>query len=197
MQRYEDAEVAQILHLAQQETSSYRRWLPWLMAFSGARVGEVAQLWGNRILEIDGIPVMRIAPAEDGGTLKNEGSERDVPIHPVILEKGFLSFVRERGNGPLFYGRASNPREGGRHASKGVANHLASWIRECGFQDKRKAPNHAFRHWFKTACQKAGVQDSVADAIQGHVGSRGEADRYRHVSVAVMLEAIQRIPVPS
>jgi hypothetical protein len=38
--------------------------------------------------------------------------------------------------------------------------------------------------------------DNVTDAMQGHVGSRGEADRYRHVSVAVMLEAIERIVVP-
>ena len=62
-----------------------RRWLPWLLALSGARVGELAQLWGQRITEVDGVPVMKIAPAEDGGSLKNEGSERIVPIHPAIL----------------------------------------------------------------------------------------------------------------
>jgi integrase len=196
MLRYEDAEVAQILVLADRETSAYRRWLPWLLAFSGARVGELAQLWGNCILEIDGIPIMKIAPAEDGGTIKNEGSERNVPIHPAILERGFLSFVRQRGDGPLFYSRARKPREGGRHASKGVTNHLAAWIRDQGFTDKRKAPNHAFRHWFKTACMNAGVQDSLADIIQCHAGDRGEADRYRHGIVVAMFEAIQRIPVP-
>jgi integrase len=199
MQPYSDAEVARLLALADKETKPYRRWLPWLMALSGARVGEVAQLWGNRIIEVDGVMVMQIAPAEDGGSLKNEGSERQVPIHPAILQGGFLDFARAKGNGPLFY-RGS--RKGGakpagrRHASKGVANHLAAWIRENGFTDRRKAPNHAFRHWFKTACQRAGVLDSIADAIQGHSGSRGEADGYRHSGVAVMNGAIRRIPVP-
>src|SRR5687768_13236309 len=72
-------------------------------ALSGARVGEVAQLWGNRVVEIDGIPVMRIAPAADGGTIKNAGSERDVPIHSAIIERGFLDFVETKGGGPLFY----------------------------------------------------------------------------------------------
>jgi hypothetical protein len=78
-----------------------------------------------------------------------------------------------------------------------VANHLAAWIRANGFKDKRKAPNHAFRHWFKSACQKVGVLDSVADAIQGHAGRRGEADDYRHSGVAVMAAAIAQIPVPT
>jgi integrase len=74
---------------------------------------------------------------------------------------------------------------------------LAEWIRANGFTDKRKAPNHAFRHWFKSACQRAGVLDSVADAIQGHSGIRGEADGYRHSGVAVMAEAIAKIQVPA
>ena len=197
---YSDDEVARLLTLADREGSSARRWLPWLMALSGARVGEVAQLWGHRITEVDGVVVMKIAPAEDGGSLKNEGSERAVPIHPAIIQRGFLEFARTKGSGPLFYrgGRKSAPEAAGRrHASKGVANHLAAWVREQGFADKRKAPNHAFRHWFKTACQKARVLDSVADAIQGHRGNRGEADGYRHSSVSVMNEAIRSIRVPA
>ena len=88
-----------------------------------------------------------------------------------------------KGSGRLFYrGARKGERKsaGRRHASKGVANHLAAWVRENGFEHKRKAPNHAFRHWFKTACQKAGVLDSVADAIQGHradiFGLKGQED---------------------
>ena len=52
--------------------------------------------------------------------------------------------------------------------------------------DPNGAPSHALRHWFKTACQRVGVLDSVADAIQGHRGSRGEADGYRQSSIAEM-----------
>jgi hypothetical protein len=65
-----------------------------------------------------------------------------------------------------------------------------------GFDHPRKAPNHAFRHWFKTAMQRAGVLDSVQDAITGHAGSRGEADSYRHAGVEVMLEAVSKVKVP-
>jgi integrase len=199
-QPYTDQEVARILELADKERKPELRWLPWLMAMSGARVGEVAQLWGSRITNLEGIYVMQIAPAEDGGSLKNEGSERTVPIHPAILERGFLDFVLAKGEGPLFYGggrkRSSSRTPGQRHTSKGPTNRLAGWVRKQGFTDGRKSPTHAFRHWFKTACQKAGVQDSVADAIQGHSGNRGEADGYRHTGIRVMADAIARIRVP-
>jgi hypothetical protein len=43
---YEDQEVARLLALAERESHSARRWLPWLAALSGARIGELAQLWG-------------------------------------------------------------------------------------------------------------------------------------------------------
>ena len=191
---YDDPEVARILSLSRLEELSYRRWLPWLMALSGARVGEIAQLWGRRIVAIEGIPSMHIAPAEDGGSLKNEGSERTIPIHPAILDQNFLKFVASKGDGPLFYNRRAS---GQKHPSKGVANHLASWIRSLGFTDTRKAPNHAFRHWFKSTCMKEGIQNSLADAIQGHRGKRGEADRYRHADVRTMAEVIARLKVPA
>ncbi len=198
---YDDDEVARLLSLADRATRVSRRWLPWLTAFSGARVGEVAQLWGNRVVIVDGIHVMKIAPAADGGTIKNVGSERDVPIHPAIIERGFLDFVRAKGDGPLFYGtgrkkkRSANGRPP-KHASKGIANHLASWIREQGFTNPRKDPNHALRHWFKSKCLKMGIQDSVVDAVQGHTHESESADIYRHVTLEMMAEAINRIPIP-
>lgn len=203
---YADEDVSRIIALSDKETHPTRHWLPLLMATSGARVAELTQLWGQRVVEEDGMWLMKIAPAEDGGSLKNEGSERAVPIHPAVIERGFLEFVKSKGNGPLFYGRkqptirrkfpvkTAQPKSV--HASKGAANHIGEWIRSQGFNDPRKAPNHAFRHWWKTAAQRAGVLDSVADAIQGHTGSRGEADGYRHASVKVLFEAVSKVNVP-
>lgn len=196
---YTDEEVARLLSFADKEDNPQRKWLPWLLALTGARVGEVAQLWGKRVKEVDGIKVIEIAPAEDGGSLKNEGSARLVPLHPALIERGFFQFVRERGQGPLFYRGTKKANPGAaasRHASKGVANHLADWVRKKGFTDPRKAPNHALRHWFKTACVKAEVLESVADAIQGHKGKRGVADAYRHFDIELLASAVNRLKVP-
>lgn len=199
---YTDEEVAALLALADREDTPYLRWMPWLLALTGARVGEIAQLWGEHIQKTQGINYIRITPTKDGGRLKTANSERDVPIHPALIERGFLKFVKTKGSGPLFYGGAKgSPRQRRpgqiRHASKGTANRLREWIRGSGFTDPRKAPCHAFRHWFKSVCPEYGVFDSQANALQGHAGSDGEADRYRHARLPALHAAISKIPVPT
>ncbi|WP_157196417.1 hypothetical protein [Methylobacterium sp. 88A] len=192
---YEDAEVAALLAIAQTQTHAARRWIPLLATCSGARAGELAQLWAERVREIDGVLAMELRPAEDGGTFKNAGSERIVPLHPRLVEAGFLDFVKAKGQGPLFYGRVT--KRGELHASKGTVNHLAGWIRkQPGFNNLRKAPNHALRHWWKTTASRVGISDSRADHLQGHVG-QGEAAGYRHFrDLKSLAEDIARIPIP-
>jgi integrase len=191
---YDNAEVARILELASAAPEPWKRWLPWLAAATGSRIGEVAQLHGSHVLERDGVQVVRIAPAVDGGSIKNAESERYVPIHSKLIADGFLDFVKERGSGPLFYNRTSgDPKR--KHASKGLSNRLAAWIRTNGFTDPRKAPNHALRHWFKSEAARIGVPDSVADAIQGHSDGRA-ATGYRHISLEVMSNAIESMRLP-
>jgi integrase len=196
---YSTNEVMRILQAATAETHPNLRWLPWLAALSGARIGEVAQLWGQRIRDLGGIPVMEIRPAEDGGRLKNSHSERIVPLHPALIEAGFLAFVAERGLGPLFYVRSSgDPMK--MHATKSVSNRVAAWIqrvRRAGdFLDDKIDPNHGFRHWFKSELAACGVADSLADFITGHA-KRSVADRYRHYGPAALMDAIRRLPLPT
>jgi integrase len=192
---YEDREVAVLLALAAEQQLAARRWIPLLAACTGARAGELAQLWAERVREFNGVLAMQLRPAEDGGSFKNVGSERVVPLHPALLGAGFLEFVKTKGRGPLFYGRVTG--HGERHASKGTVNHLAGWIRkQPGFDDPRKAPNHALRHWWKSVASRVGIPDSRADAIQGH-RTQGEAARYRHFNLETLAEDVARIPIPN
>lgn len=195
---YTDEEVGRLLGLARAETKPCRRWLPWLAAVTGARIGELAQLWRENVRREGECWVIDIRPAPDGGSLKNEGSERTVPLHPALIEEGFVTFIEGRAAGPLFYAghRSKSKSEVHLHASKGVTNRLATWIRSKGFNDERKAPAHALRHWWKTAAARASVQDSVADAIQGHAPS-AEAGTYRHIDVTMMARAMQSIELPA
>ncbi|TIN26033.1 DUF6538 domain-containing protein [Mesorhizobium sp.] len=191
---YTGEEVARLLDLASAASDPWKKWLPWLAAATGSRIGEVAQLHGSHVFEEDGYHVVKITPAIDAGSIKNAESERTVPIHPALLAAGFLEFVRTKGDGPLFYGRSSgDPKR--KHASKGVANLLATWIRANGFSDRRKAPNHALRHWFKTEASRVGIADSVADAIQGHTDS-SSSGVYRHIGLALMASALDKIELP-
>ncbi|CAJ0892658.1 hypothetical protein AMST5_04238 [freshwater sediment metagenome] len=191
---YSDDEVARLLRIARKETNHARRWLPWLAALTGARIGELAQLWGESVEVEVGIPFIHIRNTPDGGRLKNATSERKIPLHAALIRDGFLEFVKAQGKGPLFYQKSSN-NPSKRHASKGVANHLAEWVRAQGFNNPRKAPNRALRHWWKTTAARVHIQDSVADAIQGHAG-RTVASTYRHFDLKTLADEVAKIPVP-
>jgi integrase len=156
----------------------------------------LAQLWGEAIGVEDGVPFLQIRATPDGGRLKNPHSERKVPLHPALVEAVFLGFVKRQGQGPLFYRRSSgDPNR--RHAAKGcVANYLADWVRQQGFDNPRKAPNHALRHWFTTAAaSRVGIPDSLADAVQGHAG-RSVAATYRHFDLKTLAREVANIAVP-
>jgi integrase len=191
---YSDDEVARLLGAAKQQVNPMRRWLPWLAALSGARIGELAQLWGSAIKIENGVHFMEIKPAPDGGSLKTPNSERQVPLHPALIKDGFLDFVKTKGAGSLFYRRSSGDQNK-QHAYRGVTNHMAAWVREQGFDDPRKAPNHALRHWWKSTAARIGMQDSLADAIQGHAGLT-VASTYRHFDLETLAKGIASIPVP-
>lgn len=192
------AEVATILNAARGASLNHLRWIPWLQAQTGARVAEVAQLWGAMIEEDDhGHPCIHFLPAPDGGSLKNEGSERVVPLHPHIISAGFMDFVRSRGSGPLFYGArqgkiAIKTRDEQKHPSKGVSNRLGVWVRNLGITDERKAPTHSFRHWFKSEMMRLEVSDKLVDKIQGH-SDKNDSSGYVHADTSMMLAAISKL----
>jgi integrase len=191
---YTNAEVSRLLEAAKLETSPARRWLPWLAAQTGSRISEVAQLWGNFVKQEGDVWYLDIQPAPDAGTIKEDVSKRQVPIHPTLIEDGFLEFVKARGDGPLFYRKSSgDPTK--KHASKGVSNHIGAWIRGIGFDDKRKAPNHALRHWFKTRVPDFGVADRMVDKLQGHA-PRSEADKYYEPTLRQKFAAVSKIVLP-
>src|SRR5262249_52446733 len=129
------------------ELAAARRWVPWLCAYMGARVNEITQARASDITNNNPkrIWVLRIDP--DAGTVKT-GDYRDVPIHPHVIEQGFLEYVKRRSGRPLFY----DPSRGrGRDAAnpyyRKVGEKLAKWVRdEVGISDKRVAPNHGWRH---------------------------------------------------
>ena len=170
-----------------------QRWIPWLCAYTGARVNEISQLRGEDVEEREGIWSIRITP--EAGTVK-ANSARVVPLHPHLLEQGFPAAAKARGEGPLFYDesrRRGTAREGNTQARK-VGERLASWVRsEVGITDPGLAPNHGWRHTFKTRALASNMEERIADAIQGHAPA-SVGRRYGTVPLETMAEAIARMP---
>ena len=121
------------------ENVAARRWVPWLCAYTGARVNEITQMRSRDVMIVDGLHCVRITP--EAGTVK-DAKERIVPLHPHLIELGFVKFVRSRPkSAPLFYSlqrQRRSDRENPTYAS--VGNKLAEWVRNLGIADPRVAP---------------------------------------------------------
>ena len=168
-------------------TFAAKRWVPWLCAYTGARVGELAQL-RKQDVGLEGEHwVIRVTP--EAGTVKTNEA-RKIPIHPHLIEQGFGVFVTSAPAGHLFLkvgkgGDVLGPLQG-------LKNRLAAFARAI-VADPNVAPNHGWRHRFKTVGMEAGIPPRILDAIQGQA-ARSVADTYGDVTVSTMAREIGRLP---
>lgn len=167
-----------------------RRWVPWLCAYTGARVNEMTQLRSEDVKDIDGVWCIRITP-DAGGTKDNKA--RNVPLHSHLIEQGFLEFARGM-SGPLFYD-PSNYRGGsaGNPQSKKAGERLASWVRSLGIDDSSITPNHAWRHRFKTVAREYDIDIEARNSITGHAQT-SEGAKYGSWSPRALKREIEKHP---
>ena len=166
-----------------------RRWVPWLCAYTGARVAEITQLRADDIAEVDGVWTLRITP--EAGTVKTKRA-RVVPLHDHLIEQGFLEFAA-KGVGPLFYeAREKDHKPNMRPRAAIAANRLAEWVRGIGVTDVPQ-PNHAWRHTFKTISRTIGIPEGAADYIQGHSPSN-DSRTYGAYDLELLSNEINKMP---
>lgn len=156
-------------------TAAAKRWAPLIAAYTGCRIAEALQLRKEDVREDTGRHIFDLNPL--AGSIKT-GTFRLVPIHPHLIELGFLRFVDESHDGPLF--------------AKGSYKRVLDFVRAI-VTDKRVQPNHAWRHRLKSIARTHRFDPRVVDAIQGHA-PRTSSDDYGDVSVTAMAHVINDIP---
>lgn len=192
---FTDAEAREVLRAAMNhkstredpKTAAAKRWVPWLCAYTGARVGEMAQLRRQDVRQEGEWWIVRITP--DAGTVKTNEA-REVVLHPHLVELGFPTFVASCKPGHMFI----TPKPGGSVAGplNTIKNRLTEAARRV-VSDPNVAPNHGWRHRFKTVGMEAGIDQRILDAIQGHA-PRTAGDTYGEVTIPVIARAIARLP---
>ena len=185
---YTDEEARIVLAAALNESTSLKRWVPWICAYTGARVAEVCQLRAEDLRRRDG--VWFLALAAEAGSLKNANSERALPVHSALIDAGFPAFVAQVKSGPLF--ADVKPDRFGSRGGNGTKV-LSRWVREQGLSDLRISPNHSWRHRFKTLGRRHGLASDIVDAITGH-GRKTVADSYGEFELAALYREIEKIP---
>lgn len=167
-----------------------RRWVPWICAYTGARVNEITQLRAQDVREIKGHWTILITPA--AGRQKSKKA-RIVPLHSHLVEQGFPAVASAKGEGPLFY-NPTRARSGNTSSlSTKMGERLASWVRTLGVDDPNVQPNHAWRHLFKTLARDHGLDADAREAIPGHAhGTEGR--KYGSTEVPFLAGEIEKLP---
>ena len=185
---YNDDEAKAVLAAARAASKPHLRWVPLLCAYTGARVAEICQLRRQDVVEVEGIACIRIAA--EAGSIKTLGSERVVPLHPEVVNAGFLNFARDRSEGPLF--TELKPDRFGSRGGNGTKV-IGRWVRENGVSDPRISPSHSWRHRFKTLGRRHGLALDLVNAMTGH-RSKNVADSYGEFEVGAMYRELVKLP---
>lgn len=154
-------------------------WLPLMGLYTGARLNELCQLYADDVVTINGIACIHIRAMRPDQKLKTASSERLVPVHPKLVELGFLAYVqkvREAGHERVFPELTCHKK----HGYSAAPSKWFTRIREqLGFRgDDAKKDFHSFRHTLADHLKQKGVAESLVGGILGHQAGGITFSRY-------------------
>ena len=168
-------------------------WLPILGLYTGGRLGELCQLTPKDIKQIDGIWAVDINN-EDNKSVKTEAGIRKIPLHPKLIELGFLEYLEDVSP----YGGTIFPYltpDRFRHYDKAPSRRFGEYLDLLGITDDRKV-FHSFRSTSNNKLKQNGVEEEsrcqfighVHDTVNSKVYSTEHTLRYLLDNVAVKLK---------
>jgi integrase len=167
----------------------HRFWIPLIALYSGMRVQEIALLRRRDLRhewDVDFFDL--VEDRVTGRTLKTKGSVRCVPVHPVLIDLGLLTYAqRLPADGYLFPDLLKGAKDPGDSMSKWFGRFLASL--------EIIDPSlvfHSFRHTFATGCRASGISREQQEAIGGWV-YKGTSGGYGDESLPELARALARL----
>lgn len=164
---------------------TFRHWVPLIGLYTGARLGEICQLYVDDIKHDKDLNIWYFRLTDEGGNrrLKTSSSERIVPVHKSLIDLGFIDYIKHqkaRKQQQVFeelsadkYGHWT--RKTGRWFNE-------QYLEQCGIstasRNERKS-FHSFRHTFINYCKQKRLDTAVAMEIVGHASSNKVHQNYQ------------------
>lgn len=182
-------------------------WFMLLAPLTGCRVSELANLRPANVREEDGIWYIaierdpkrqRIEEAAEGKTTKRaktRTSLRNIPIHWLAVEAGFLDLVgRQRAAGAEWVFDRLRVYEKYDDRAKDISRKLMAVIRGAGITDLEYV-YHSFRHSLKGKLRNdPQTKEEISDLLTGHSFPVSVGRKYaRGAGLKILSEAVERV----
>lgn len=133
----------------------FEYWLPLLGLLAGCRIKEVAQLHLTDVRLVDGIPCLDINRATSDKRLKNDQSKRIIPLHPKLIELGFVDYCdRLRASGyRRVFPELTYALTPARYAKEPIRK-MSAMLKRLGMPRDNTRVFHNFRHNFNGALMR-------------------------------------------
>jgi integrase len=171
-----------------------RWWLPVAGLFTGCRLDELVSSYVEDFKQIDGIWFLDLEgrPIENGAErrVKNESSQRVVPIHPKLLEMGFITWVQAQGT--------SRARVFPRSMAT-YSQFFSNLMTKAGVTKANGSSQtyHGLRHTFERRGRECGVHQEMRDLLTGHKGQGMGREYGKGLSELVLYAEISKITFPT
>ena len=170
-------------------------WLPLMALYMGARLEEMGQALASDVITVGSVLCLDINDQGEGKSVKTVSSRRTVPLHPELLRLGFKRYVATLDKGGRLFPDLEQDQ-----FDNWTGNWSKWWGRwgrqRLGIKDRRRV-FHSFRHSFKAACRRAGIQEETHDLLTGHggegVGRSYGREEYSAELVKTLAKAVRKI----
>lgn len=187
---YSHNDIARLFQALPRDNDKPERfWIPIIALYTGMRLNEICQLYREDIQNHDGIYCITINNEKDK-TVKNDSSIRKVPVHPDLINIGFVDYVESMKAYPRLWMNLENYRG---IYSQNFGKWYQEFNREYITKDKRKV-FHSFRHTFTNQLKEAQVDPHIVAELLGHTHGSITFDLYgKRYQLNTLYEGISKL----
>lgn len=176
-QPFSTDDLARLFNSEAYKSNSFKKasqfWLPLLGLYTGARIDEPASMLLQDIVKEGDIWSFYMSGDDAGDGGKNDYAPRWLPIHPKLLEVGFVEYVqtlKAEGHTRLFpdIGEAARDGFGKRATTDFTAYRRSVGVGATEAKSRSVKTFHSFRSTVSTELEYAGVEGSTARRLVGH-----------------------------
>jgi integrase len=197
--RFNVAELQKIVAGLEGETDRpATRWLITLALYSGARLQDFADARTTDFRRVNGMVALRV---RDG---KTDASEREFPLHPAIIDAGFVEYLDSLPEGPLFPMveereiRDEQTGETKMSRSQNAGARVNKFLERVGVYVVRQKTFHCLRHTYKTVNRHFVPREDVSDYLTGsdndNAIGKSESRKYGDYPLGILKPAVDGIP---